>query len=109
MDVTIEGLTAMDRMQLEPKLTELEPELEGRRGEFTEDDTREHGHGDMGIFTLGIPVTLGVVRVLETWIKTRNPVTVVKVTSKEGEFALVTRKDPAELEKFLAVIRGASA
>lgn len=77
MDVTIRGITEMDRM-------ELEQELEAHGAKFNDDDSSQHGQGDMGIFTIVVPLTVAVAQVLNTWIKQRTPITTVEVLVTEG-------------------------
>lgn len=85
MDVTVGGITAMDRM-------ELERALDGHHVEFKEDDTAQHGQGDMGIFTIVVPLTAAVVQVLNAWIKHRTPITTVEITEKGGRKRKITAK-----------------
>ena len=98
MNVTIGGITALDRMELTREL-----KAEGVEVEFREDETAEHGQGDMGIFTIGVPLTYAVAKVLTAWIKNRAPATEVEV----GKIKIrKTGKDmtPEEVAKFMAML-----
>ena len=98
MNVTVGGITALDRVKLTPEL-----KAEGVEVEFKEDETAEHGQGDMGIFTIGVPLTYAVAKVLTAWIKNRAPATEVEV----GKIKIrKTGKDmtPEEVAKFKAML-----
>jgi hypothetical protein len=98
MNVTVGGITALDRVKLTPEL-----KAEGVEVEFKEDETAEHGQGDMGIFTIGVPLTYAVAKVLTAWIKSRTPQTKVKVGNITIE---KTGKDmtPEDVAKFKAAL-----
>ncbi len=102
MSVTVGGITALDRMELTHEL-----KAEGVVVEFKEDETAEHGQGDMGIFTIGVPLTYAVARVLQAWIKHRTPVTKIKVKNESGSMTFEkTGKDmtPEDVAKFKAAL-----
>lgn len=90
---------------------ELEPKLKDYGVEFTEDDTLDHAEGDMGIFTIGVPVTIAVVKLVETWIKSRTPLTEITVTAETGSATVKTKghnMDPADVDRFLGVLKSAA-
>lgn len=93
-EVTISGIADADRM-------ELEAALEPYGVEFKQEDADAHGYGDMGIFTIGVPLAIAlapsVAKVLKAWIKQRTPITTVKVTvNKNGTTTEVTTKGGAK-------------
>jgi hypothetical protein len=99
MDVTITGVNPTDMM-------ELRKNREFKGIEFTEDDS--NGQGDMGIFTVGVPVTLAVIKVLKTWIKERAPSTIVEISDANGKVVYKTKgqkADPDELGRILEKMR----
>jgi len=98
MNVTVGGITALDRMELTREL-----KAEGVEVEFKEDKTAGHGQGDMGILTIGVPLTYAVAKVLTAWIKHRTPATEVTVGNTTIR---KTGKDmtPEDLAKFKAAL-----
>ena len=79
-DVKIDGITAADRMELEGKLEGVQ---------FSQSADHDHGSGDMGIFTIIVPLAIALapsVRdVLKEWLRQRNPETEVEVrVDKDG-------------------------
>jgi hypothetical protein len=72
MDIVISGLTATDRAQLERQARE-------KGVEIREDNALSEGHGDMGIFTIIVPVAVALAPVLKQWIKSRTPFTTITV------------------------------
>jgi hypothetical protein len=104
--VTIEDLTATDKMQLEGA-------LEPYGVEFQEVDSADHGYGDMGIFTIVVPLAIAlgppVAKVLKEWIKQRTPITTVKVTVKNGtKTTEVTTKGGAKQPNLDEVLKAAA-
>jgi len=101
MDATISGITAADRMELK--------QLEGHGAKFTEDNTLDHAEGDMGIFTIGVPVTIAVIKLVEKWLETRTPLTEISITTTSGGSASVKTKghkmDPTDLGMAVAVLK----
>lgn len=98
MDVTVGGITPLDRVELTQAL-----KAEGVEVEFKEDVTAGPGQGDMGLFTIGVPLTYAVAKVLTAWIKHRAPSTVIKV----GDITIQrTGKDitPEDIAKFKAAL-----
>jgi hypothetical protein len=99
MDITITGINATDRMELR-----REPEFKGTS--FTEDD--RHGNADMGVFSVGVPVTLALISVLKTWIKKRDPSTKVVFSDTNDQIIYETKgkkADPDELGRILEQMR----
>jgi hypothetical protein len=104
VNLTIDGITAMDLM-------ELRPEFDAKGVRFSEAESHHRGHSDMGVFTIGVPITIAVVRLLEKWIASRTPVTEISYTPQAG--STITMKtsghemDPEDLERFLTTMRNA--
>jgi hypothetical protein len=96
MNVTIGGITALDRVELGPRLADHDIE-------FVEDETAQHGQGDMGVFTIGVPLTIAVAGVIRTWIKERAPLTKVKLEI-DGKTVEIETNSPEELEKVSAFL-----
>ena len=98
MNVTVGGITPLDRMELTRELKAEKIDVE-----FKEDETTGHGQGDMGILTIGVPLTYAVAKVLTAWIKHRTPQTEVRV----GDTTIRrTGKDmtPEDVAKFKAAL-----
>lgn len=97
MQVTISGLSAKDRGQLE------RAGVEDLGATITEDDSLDHGQGDMGIFTIIVPVTVALTSVLKKWIESRTPTTKIVVGDRVFEYT-GPGMSPEEAERFVRAV-----
>jgi hypothetical protein len=96
MSLTISGMTSLDR-------SELEAELEPYGAVFTEDEDTQQGAGDMGLFTLGVPLTIAATKIIKAWLKSRESKTVLKV--KAGDKSIeITTNDAAQAKEIWEMV-----